>query len=135
MACGESVGSEPQAVQSVPGGMRKSHSSLGLRGRRFSHVSIRKCRDLDGDPSRYSENASHFASGASRKGHLPETVRRKRLDCAKIADGNRATRTGVQFYLNGYKPGDPDILDESPAARNRPLELPDAVDVLSLIHI
>jgi phenol 2-monooxygenase len=52
------------------------------------------------------------------------------LDCAKIADGNRATRTGVQFYLNGYKPGDPDILDESPAARNRPLELPDAVDVL-----
>lgn len=36
----------------------------------------------------------------------------------------------MQFYLNGYKPGDPDILDESPAARNRPLELPDAVDVL-----
>ena len=36
----------------------------------------------------------------------------------------------MQFYLNGYKPGDPDILDESPAARNRPTELPDAVDVL-----
>ena len=36
----------------------------------------------------------------------------------------------MQFYLNGYKPGDPDILDESPAARARSPELPHAVDVL-----
>ncbi|HKU84768.1 MAG TPA: FAD-binding monooxygenase [Casimicrobiaceae bacterium] len=36
----------------------------------------------------------------------------------------------MQFYLNGYKPGDPDILDESPAAQNRSPELPEVVDVL-----
>lgn len=36
----------------------------------------------------------------------------------------------VQFYLNGYKPGDPDILDEAASARNRSPGLPDAVDVL-----
>ena len=36
----------------------------------------------------------------------------------------------MQFYLNGYKPGDPDILDEAGPARNRSRELPDAVDVL-----
>ena len=36
----------------------------------------------------------------------------------------------MQFYLNGYKPGDPDILDESPAPRDRSPELPHAVDVL-----
>ena len=36
----------------------------------------------------------------------------------------------MQFYLNGCKPGDPDISDESAAAKNRSAELPDAVDVL-----
>jgi phenol 2-monooxygenase len=36
----------------------------------------------------------------------------------------------MQFYLNGYKPGDPDILEEAAAARNRSRQLPDAVDVL-----
>jgi phenol 2-monooxygenase len=36
----------------------------------------------------------------------------------------------VQFYLNGYKPGDPDILPEAAAARNRLPQLADAVDVL-----
>jgi phenol 2-monooxygenase (NADPH) len=36
----------------------------------------------------------------------------------------------LQFNLNGYKPGDPDIFDESPAAQNRSPQLPDAVDVL-----
>jgi len=36
----------------------------------------------------------------------------------------------VQFYLNGYRPGDPDILDEAGAAGTRSRELPDAVDVL-----
>lgn len=36
----------------------------------------------------------------------------------------------MQFYLNGYKPGDPDILDEASAASSRTPELPDAVDVL-----
>jgi phenol 2-monooxygenase len=33
----------------------------------------------------------------------------------------------MQFYLNGYKPGDPDI---HPAAEHRPASLPDCVDVL-----
>jgi phenol 2-monooxygenase (NADPH) len=36
----------------------------------------------------------------------------------------------VQFYLNGYKPGDPDILDATPGAETRPAGLPDTVDVL-----
>ena len=36
----------------------------------------------------------------------------------------------MQFYLNGYEPGDPDIHPEAASARNRPPELPDAVDVL-----
>jgi phenol 2-monooxygenase len=36
----------------------------------------------------------------------------------------------VQFYLNGYRPGDPDIQPEAAAARNRSPDLPDAVDVL-----
>ena len=36
----------------------------------------------------------------------------------------------MQFYLNGYQPGDPDILPEAPAAANRSSDLPDAVDVL-----
>jgi phenol 2-monooxygenase len=33
----------------------------------------------------------------------------------------------MQFYLNGYRPGDPDI---QPAADSRPAELPDITDVL-----
>jgi phenol 2-monooxygenase len=36
----------------------------------------------------------------------------------------------VQFYLNGYKPGDPDVLPEAPGAALRAAGLPDTVDVL-----
>ena len=36
----------------------------------------------------------------------------------------------MQFYLNGYNPGDPDILPEAPNAANRSPDLPDTVDVL-----
>ena len=36
----------------------------------------------------------------------------------------------MQFYLNGYQPGDPDILAAAPMAENRSSILPDAVDVL-----
>jgi phenol 2-monooxygenase len=36
----------------------------------------------------------------------------------------------VQFYLNGYSPGDPDIQPEAPRAGDRSPELPDTVDVL-----
>ena len=36
----------------------------------------------------------------------------------------------MQFYANGYKPGDPDLLPEAPGAENRSADLPDAVDVL-----
>src|SRR5215467_8172396 len=36
----------------------------------------------------------------------------------------------MQFYLNGYKPGDPDILTAAPGAENRTTELPNNVDVL-----
>jgi phenol 2-monooxygenase len=36
----------------------------------------------------------------------------------------------VQFYLNGYKPGDPDILPEAPSVSQRPAGLPETVDVL-----
>ena len=36
----------------------------------------------------------------------------------------------MQFYLDGYKPGDPDILTAAPGAENRSANLPDAVDVL-----
>ncbi len=36
----------------------------------------------------------------------------------------------MQFYLNGYKPGDPDILEAAPGAENRSTELPEVVDVL-----
>ena len=36
----------------------------------------------------------------------------------------------MQFYLNGYTPGDPDILPAAPGAEKRSAELPDAVDVL-----
>ncbi|HEU0149164.1 MAG TPA: FAD-binding monooxygenase [Bradyrhizobium sp.] len=36
----------------------------------------------------------------------------------------------MQFYLNGYNPGDPDILPAAPGAEKRPGRLPEAVDVL-----
>ncbi len=36
----------------------------------------------------------------------------------------------MQFYLNGYKPGDPDIQAASAAAEARPAGLPEKVDVL-----
>jgi phenol 2-monooxygenase len=36
----------------------------------------------------------------------------------------------MQFYLNGYSPGDPDILSAAHEAENRSAGLPDAVDVL-----
>ena len=36
----------------------------------------------------------------------------------------------MQFYLNGYKPGDPDIQPEAPGAQSWAAELPAAVDVL-----
>ncbi len=36
----------------------------------------------------------------------------------------------MQFYLNGYRPGDPDTLPEGREAKNRSPDLPDAVDVL-----
>jgi phenol 2-monooxygenase len=36
----------------------------------------------------------------------------------------------MQFYLNGYKPGDPHILEAAPGAEKRSADLPDAIDVL-----
>jgi phenol 2-monooxygenase (NADPH) len=36
----------------------------------------------------------------------------------------------VQFYLNGYRPGDPFIEDAHPSAVTRPLGIPESVDVL-----
>jgi phenol 2-monooxygenase len=36
----------------------------------------------------------------------------------------------MQFYLNGYAPGDPDLCAPAPGAESRPAGLPDAVDVL-----
>ena len=36
----------------------------------------------------------------------------------------------MQFYLNGYTPGDPDIAPPAPGAAQRPAGLPDTVDVL-----
>ena len=36
----------------------------------------------------------------------------------------------MQFYLDGYQPGDPDILTAAPGAEKRSADLPDAVDVL-----
>jgi phenol 2-monooxygenase len=36
----------------------------------------------------------------------------------------------MQFYLNGYAPGDPDIGTAAPGAEKRPVGLPEAVDVL-----
>ena len=36
----------------------------------------------------------------------------------------------MQFYLDGYTPGDPDILAAAPGAETRPADLPDTVDVL-----
>jgi phenol 2-monooxygenase len=36
----------------------------------------------------------------------------------------------MQFYLNGYNPGDPDIHTAAPGAEKRPSGLPEAVDVL-----
>jgi phenol 2-monooxygenase (NADPH) len=36
----------------------------------------------------------------------------------------------VQFYLNGYRPGDPLIEDAHPSAVTRPSTIPESVDVL-----
>ena len=36
----------------------------------------------------------------------------------------------MQFYLNGYQPGDPDLHAPSPAAATRAAGLPETVDVL-----
>ncbi|MBV9919624.1 MAG: hypothetical protein JOY78_02050 [Pseudonocardia sp.] len=36
----------------------------------------------------------------------------------------------MQFYLNGYRPGDPFVQDPHPSVAQRPEGLPDEVDVL-----
>ena len=36
----------------------------------------------------------------------------------------------MQFYLDGYAPGDPDILPAAPGAEDRPAGPPDSMDVL-----
>ena len=36
----------------------------------------------------------------------------------------------MQFYLNGYIPGNPELLPAAPQAAQRPRNLPDTVDVL-----
>jgi phenol 2-monooxygenase (NADPH) len=36
----------------------------------------------------------------------------------------------MQFYLNGYKPGDPHVQDPHPSVAERPADLPEDVDVL-----
>ena len=36
----------------------------------------------------------------------------------------------MQFYLNGYAPGDPDVFPAAPGAETRPKGLPESVDVL-----
>lgn len=36
----------------------------------------------------------------------------------------------MQFYLNGYRPGDPLIEDPHPSVAERPVGLPEEVDVL-----
>ena len=36
----------------------------------------------------------------------------------------------MRFYLDGYTPGDPDILAAAPGAETRPADFPDTVDVL-----
>src|ERR1043165_2704987 len=36
----------------------------------------------------------------------------------------------MQFYLNGYNPGDPDIQEAAPGAERRPTDLPEITDVL-----
>ena len=36
----------------------------------------------------------------------------------------------MQFYLNGYTPGDPDVQTAAPGAETRPAALPDTMDVL-----
>ena len=36
----------------------------------------------------------------------------------------------MQFYLDGYRPGDPDVLPAAPGAEARGAALPDEVDVL-----
>jgi phenol 2-monooxygenase (NADPH) len=36
----------------------------------------------------------------------------------------------MQFYLNGYKPGDPFIEDPHPSVAERPTDLPEDADVL-----
>ena len=36
----------------------------------------------------------------------------------------------MQFYRDGYRPGDPDILPADPRVLARPVDLPEYVDVL-----
>jgi phenol 2-monooxygenase len=36
----------------------------------------------------------------------------------------------MQFYLNGYKPGDPFVEDPHPSVAERPVGLPEETDVL-----
>jgi phenol 2-monooxygenase len=36
----------------------------------------------------------------------------------------------MQFYLNGYRPGDPDVCEAAPAAESRRTQFPQSVDVL-----
>jgi phenol 2-monooxygenase (NADPH) len=44
--------------------------------------------------------------------------------------GPSAKEKDMQFYLNGYKPGDPHILAAAPGVENRSASLPHSVDVL-----
>jgi len=40
----------------------------------------------------------------------------------------------MQFHLNGFRPGDPEIADASELAALRTDAVPETVDVLTLLH-
>src|SRR4051794_41833239 len=52
------------------------------------------------------------------------------LDQQKLRNTRDPRSRTMQFYLNGYQPGDPFIQDPHPSVAQRPDGLPDEVDVL-----
>ena len=85
----------------------------------------------------YWQDKANVAEGGRddrlRKRMLPPrgmaTSNRTGVRLHRDAESNWEDQT-MQFYLNGYNPGDPDILAAAAGAEARPAALPDTTDVL-----
>src|SRR3954451_10232442 len=76
-----------------------------------------------------SARTSRFPHGADTARRERKRRRRSRRQ-RRAAPDNPREACDMQFYLNGYKPGDPFVEDVHPSVAQRPGGLPEETDVL-----